>query len=159
MLQTYLMATATWWAVLLPAALSAWAFWATPFTAAQWRTWGACTLLSAVLARWELTDEVQQLFIIPVMLLWVVLTLYRRRPCLSRQAYAACFTSLWVVDMAQAGILQATGRLDNPEFYAGVGGAGYLDGLFVFPAIAAALPFYARLRGLSPPLAPQSAQE
>ena len=68
MLYLYLSSPATWLSVLMPALICVWALTTSPLNRQQWKTFLVCTALSFVSARWELKADVEQLFIIPVML-------------------------------------------------------------------------------------------
>jgi hypothetical protein len=146
MLSAYLLEPATWIAVLIPALITLWALLSSPLSPSQWRAWGISTVLAMLCARWDISEDVHQLFIIPVVLFWIAGSLYRGSYWAGRQAFAAAFTSLWVVDMAQAAIQHSKGTLGDGAFYAGVGGAGAQDGLILFPLLAWAVTRYIRWR-------------
>lgn len=146
MLQTYLMTTETLVAVVGPFLVSLWAFGCGPLTARQWQVFAWGTLASLLTARWELSSDAQQLFILPAVLMWIAYDMYRHRPWKARQAYAATFLSLWMADMLHAANFKAMGGLAGDAYYGGVGGAGYSDGLFIDPLAAAAICVYARWR-------------
>lgn len=142
MLYLYLSSPATWLSVLMPALICIWALTTSPLNRQQWKTFLVCTALSFVSARWELKAEVEQLFLIPVMLVWLMVLLYRGDAWHGRQAFAVVFLSLWLVDMSKAALLHASGQLSGPAFYWGVGGAGIKDGLALFPSLAWLLTCY-----------------
>lgn len=94
--------------------------------------WSAGTLLSILTARWSITDAAQQLFILPIVGIWfLVKQLQAKQDPIS--VWALSFTSLLVADVTQAYLMREV--LDAPVFYHGVGGAGMLDGLVVFPLL------------------------
>lgn len=146
MLLSYLMEPATLVAVVGPALITLWALTHSPMNGAQWRAWLVCTFLSTMTVRWELKEDAQQLFILPIIFAWMAVDLYRGIPWRSAQAYAASFLSLWSVDMMHAANLYASGQMMSDTFYYGVGGAGWGDGLFLTPLIAATLPAYVAWR-------------
>lgn len=160
MLVHYLLEPATLIAVVVPALISIWALLSSPLSPSQWKAWGISTVLALLTARWDLQEDVQQLFIIPVILLWIAAAAYNGVLWSGRQAFAACFTSLWLVDMVQAARLHAVGGMSASHFYTGVGGAGIRDGLILFPTLALLLSYYIRWRAgpRAAPVTPRSSE-
>lgn len=101
------------------------------------------TIASYTSAKWNVTEELRQLFILPCAFFSVAGLLWARIPISAHSAFAATYLSLWIVDMSMAMQLVHDGEATWTTFFHGVGGAGYQDGLFVFPAVAAALVPYA----------------
>ncbi len=146
MLQQYLLTPEILIAVVGPGLVALWGFGSGALTARQWQLFALATMASVLTARWEVTSDAQQLFILPVMLAVVSYDMYRHRAWRARHAYAVTFLSLWSADMLHAANLQAMGVLHGEVFYGGVGGAGLLDGLFIDPLAAAVICRYARWR-------------
>lgn len=94
--------------------------------------WFVGTVLSMLTARWSITEDTQQLFILPVVGIWFLIKQLKikQNPV---HAWTATFTSFFIVDVMQAFLMR--GVLDAPVFYYGVGGAGLFDGLVVFPLL------------------------
>lgn len=78
MLSAYLLEPATWIAVLIPALITLWALLSSPLSPSQWRAWGISTVLAMLCARWDISEDVHQLFIIPVVLFWIAGSLLPR---------------------------------------------------------------------------------
>ena len=97
--------------------------------------------LSAVLARVDVTPDAISLHFPPgaaVVLCYLVWRGHYVPPCL---AFALTYASMLPVDVWLAKL--ATGPHFNPE---GIGGAGWLDGLLIFPALTALAIVYANWR-------------
>lgn len=104
------------------------------------------TVFSYMTARWDITDDVRSLFILPCALFGVGFFLWRRIPISACGAFAMTFISLWMIDMVKATELVSQGEASWQMFYYGVGGAGWRDGLAIFPVLSAALVHYGRWR-------------
>lgn len=105
------------------------------------------TLACYTSARWKITDgDLRQLFILPCAFFSVCGMLWARMPISAHSAFAATYLSLWTVDMSMAMQLIPGGEVTWLTFFYGVGGAGYQDGLSVFPPVAAAVVHYAAWR-------------
>ncbi len=146
MLQQYLLTPETLVAVVGPGLVALWGFGSGALTARQWQLFALATMASVLTARWQVSSEAVQLFILPVMLAVVSYDMYRCRAWRARHAYAVTFLSLWSADMLHAANLKAMGLLNSDVYYGGVGGAGLMDGLFIDPLAAAAICKYARWR-------------
>jgi hypothetical protein len=119
---------------------------------AKW--WVGLTALSCFTVRWAISEDTVSLYILPLFLFYVAWSSYRGQDWSPGHAYAGTYFSLLVVDLLSAY------RLKNPhvsvlDFYWGVGGAGWGDGLFLFPISSALLVLYVQWRrrppqGLSP---------
>ena len=97
--------------------------------------------LSAALARVDITPDAISLHFLPgaaVVLCYLVWRGHYVPPCL---AFALTYSSMLPVDFLLAKL--ATGPHFNPE---GIGGAGWLDGLLIFPALTALAIVYANWR-------------
>ena len=97
--------------------------------------------LSAALARVDITPDAISLHFVPgaaVGLLYLVWRGSYVPPCL---AFALTYASMLPVDVCLAKL--ATGPYFNPE---GIGGAGWFDGLLIFPALTALATVYANWR-------------
>jgi len=104
------------------------------------------TIFSFMTARWDITDDVRSLFILPCALFGVGFFLWRRIPISACGAFVITFLSLWMIDMVKASELVAEGEASWQMFYYGVGGAGWRDGLAIFPVLSAALVHYGHWR-------------
>jgi hypothetical protein len=97
--------------------------------------------LSAALARVDVTPDAISLHFLPgaaVVLCYLVWRGHYVPPCL---AFALTYASMLPVDVLLAKL--ATGPTFNPE---GIGGAGWLDGLLIFPVLTALAIVYANWR-------------
>jgi len=97
--------------------------------------------ISAVLARVDVTPDAISLHFPPgaaAVLCYLVWRGHYIPPCM---AFAFTYASMLPVDVALAKL--ATGPHFNPE---GIGGAGWLDGLLIFPALTALAIVYANWR-------------
>ncbi len=92
--------------------------------------------------RWEVTAEVQRLYIYSACSVACLLLLFRRIYVAPALAYALTFLALWWVDMAHA-LCRALECGDLERFYVGVGGAGARDGLVLVPLLTALAITYA----------------
>ena len=98
-------------------------------------------ILSAALARVDVTPDAISLHFLPgatVVLCYLVWRGHYIPPCM---AFALTYASMLPVDVLLAKL--ATGPHFNPE---GIGGAGWFDGLLVFPALTALTIVYANWR-------------
>lgn len=97
--------------------------------------------ISVVFARVDVTPDAISLHFPPgatVVLCYLVWRGYYIPPCM---AFAFTYASMLPVDVALAKL--ATGPHFNPE---GIGGAGWLDGLLIFPSLTALAIVYANWR-------------
>lgn len=104
--------------------------------------WLGTLVVSFGCARWEVTPEVQQLYIYSAFSVACALLLFKRMYLAPPLAYALTYLSLWWVDVVQAlrhAIVSGT-AIDH--FYLGVGGAGATDALVLVPLATAILIAY-----------------
>jgi len=97
--------------------------------------------ISAVLARVDVTPDAISLYFPPGATMVLCYLVWRGNyisPCL---AFASTYASMLPVDVCVAKL--ATGPHFNPE---GIGGAGWLDGLLIFPSLTALAILYANWR-------------
>ena len=108
--------------------------------------WMLALPISFCCARWENSEDMQQLYIYSAFSVVCLILLFKRLYISPPLAYALTFLSLWWVDVTHAfcQFLECGGRLD--EFYLGVGGAGILDALFLVPLVTALIVGYAKGR-------------
>ena len=99
--------------------------------------------MSFYFARWEITDEVQRLYIYSAFSVACVLLLFKRIYVAPALAYALTFLALWWVDVVHALCRALECGADLDQFYRGVGGAGAVDGLVLVPLMTAAAVAYA----------------
>lgn len=139
-------------AVLIPGAMTLFAFWHLDEKdrLPLFKLFVLSTIISFMTARWDVTDDVRSLFILPCALFGVGVFLWQRIPISAPGAFAITFLSLWAVDMVKASELVAEGEASWQLFYYGVGGAGWRDGLAIFPVLSAALVHYGRWRAPKP---------
>lgn len=104
-----------------------------------------CTLVSYFCSRWEVSLEATSLYIIPFVSFFIPYTAYKKWLTWSPlKAFAWTFFSVFIVDCYRALDLIET-SFDWGVFY-GVGGAGFKDGLFIFPIMMAVLAKYIAAR-------------
>jgi len=97
-------------------------------------------------ARWEVTADVQELYIYSAFSVACLLLLFRRIYVAPALVYALTFLALWWVDVAHALCRALVCGADMESFYVGIGGAGAGDGLVLVPLLtAAAVAYLARL--------------
>jgi hypothetical protein len=108
--------------------------------------WVLAVAVSYYCARWELTAEVERLYIYSAFSVACVVLLFKRISVPPALAYALTFLSLWWVDVTHA--LCRAIECDAPlyQFYVGVGGGGAGDALFLLPIMTAAVVAYAASR-------------
>jgi len=108
--------------------------------------WLASLVVSLGCARWEITSEVQQLYIYSAFSVACALLLFKRLYLAPPLAYALTYLSLWWVDVVQAlrHALVSGNAID--QFYLGVGGAGLMDALVLVPLLTALGVAYAARR-------------
>jgi hypothetical protein len=108
--------------------------------------WVLALGVSYYCARWELTSDMDQLYIYSAFSVACLLLLFRRVYVSPALAYALTFLSLWLVDVTCA--LSRTLQCGAPlaQFYVGVGAAGMRDALFLLPLLTAAAVAYAASR-------------
>jgi hypothetical protein len=99
--------------------------------------------MSFYFARWEITEELQRLYIYSAFSVACVLLLFKRIYVAPALAYALTFLALWWVDVVHALCRALECGADLDQFYRGVGGAGVVDGLVVVPLLTAAAVAYA----------------
>ena len=108
--------------------------------------WLLTLSLSFCCARWEQTEDLQQLYIFSFFSVVCILLLFRRHSISPALAYALTFLSLWWVDIMQAFCRHLESGEPLDRFYIGVGGAGALDALFLIPLFTALAVGYAQTR-------------
>lgn len=108
--------------------------------------WVLALAVSFCCARWEITADVERLYVYSAFSVACLLLLFRRIYVAPALVYALTFLALWWVDVAHAlsRALHCGGDLDR--FYVGVGGAGAGDGLLLVPLLTAAAVAYAAAR-------------
>lgn len=94
-------------------------------------------------ARWEITADVQRLYIYSAFSVACLLLLFIRIYVAPALVYALTFLALWWVDVAHALCRALECGSDVDRFYVGVGGAGAGDGLVLVPLLTAAAVAYA----------------
>jgi hypothetical protein len=99
--------------------------------------------MSFYFARWEITEELQRLYIYSAFSVACVLLLFKRIYIAPALAYALTFLALWWVDVVHALCRALECGADLDQFYRGVGGAGAVDGLVLVPLMTAAAVAYA----------------
>lgn len=146
----YLVAPETRLAVIVPGLISLAILW---FYARQGKVsrrlqllWLLTLGVSFCCARWEVTDEVQRLYIYSAFSVACLLLLFRRIYVAPALVYALTFLSLWWVDVAHALCRALVCGADLDRFYVGVGGAGAGDGLVLVPLATALAVAYAACR-------------
>jgi hypothetical protein len=102
--------------------------------------------ISFCCARWEVTGEVQRLYIYSAFSVACLLLLFVRIYVAPALAYALTFLALWWVDVAHALYRALEWGVDLDRFYVGVGGAGAGDGLVLVPLLTAAAIAYGARR-------------
>lgn len=143
-----------WIAVLGPMLVSSWLLLKVYRTLDQYlalrMVWWLSLPLMYATAHWRENDAGVSLHILAWFSMACVYFAWRRKPVTPALAYALTFFSLFWVDLAHA--LSYALRTNAPltTFYHGVGGAGWYDGLFVFPPLAAATIYYAHWRQAHP---------
>jgi hypothetical protein len=108
--------------------------------------WVLAVGVSFYCARWELTAEVESLYIYSAFSVACVVLLFNRISVPAPLAYALTFLSLWWVDVTHALCRAIECGVPLYQFYVGVGGAGWRDALFLLPLITAAMVMYATTR-------------
>ena len=105
--------------------------------------WMLALGVSFYCARWEVTPEVEQLYIYSAFSVACMLLLFRRIYVAPALVYALTFLALWWVDVAHAlcRALECDEGLER--FYLGVGGAGAGDALVLVPLLTALTAAYA----------------
>ena len=94
-------------------------------------------------ARWEVTEEVQQLYIYSAFSVACLLLLFKRIYIAPALAFALTFLALWWVDVICALFRALQSGADLDRFYVGVGGAGAGDGLLLVPLLTGLAVAYA----------------
>jgi hypothetical protein len=147
-LLAYLQMPAAQVAVLLPGAMAIACVRTTPARERQqaFQLLVLSTVFSLLTARWSVTADTRELFILPWSFLGVALLLWSGVAISASTAYWLTFFSLWTTDMAKAMELVPAGEASWQMFYYGVGGAGLQDGLVIFPLLSALLVHYAQWR-------------
>jgi uncharacterized membrane protein len=141
-----------WASVLMPSLLSGWALYKhRQQLRAGWLALLLISLAGSVLSgQWRLTEETVSLHLVPVAFIALCFLAYFQvllpPPAL---AFATVFLSLLPADLwhAYSHLYRPSGQLSH---FVGIGGAGLLDGLFFFPAMATLLVFYVRYRSTAP---------
>ncbi len=111
--------------------------------------WLSLPLMYAT-AHWRETEHAVSLHILAWFSMACVYFAWRRKPVTPALAYSLTFFSLFWVDLAHALALALRSNASLSTFYQGVGGAGWYDGLFLFPPLAAAAIAYAQWRHANP---------
>jgi hypothetical protein len=107
--------------------------------------WFLALGVSFYCARWEISGDVQRLYIYSAFSVACLLLLFVRIYVAPALAYALTFLALWLVDVARALCWALECGADLDRFYVGVGGAGLGDGLVLVPLLTAvALAYLAR---------------
>jgi hypothetical protein len=101
-------------------------------------------------ARWRIEGGVAMLHILALFSMVCLYLVWRRIPVSPGLAYGLTFFSLFWVDLARAFEYALTSGTSLATFYYGVGGAGFHDGLFVFPLLTAAAVRYGHWRQAHP---------
>lgn len=112
--------------------------------------WWLSLPLMYVTAHWRESDQIVSLHILAWFSMACVVFAWRRMPVTPGLAYALTFFSLFWVDLAHALSLALRTNAPVSTFYHGIGGAGWYDGLFIFPLLAAAAIAYAHWRHAHP---------
>jgi hypothetical protein len=99
--------------------------------------WILAVGISFCCARWEVTAEVQRLYIYSAFSVACLLLLFVRIYVAPALVYALTFLALWWVDVVHALCRALQGGIDVDRFYVGVGGAGAVDGLVLVPLLTA----------------------
>jgi hypothetical protein len=137
----YLASPAVQLAVLLPGLISTGIYWtyrrAGKVSFRLQLLWFVALALTFFFARWELSEDVQQLYIFSGFSVACLVLLYFRVYISPALAYALTFLSLWWVDITHALCQAVLCEWDLDRFYVGVGGAGVFDTLFVVPLMTA----------------------
>jgi hypothetical protein len=105
--------------------------------------WMVALGVSFYCARWEVTEEVQRLYIYSAFSVACLLLLFKRIYVAPPLVYALTFLALWWVDVAHALCRALECGAELERFYVGVGGAGAKDGLVLVPLLTAAAVAYA----------------
>jgi len=108
--------------------------------------WMVMVLATHTLAWWVIDDDYISLHMIDAFFLYLIFYLYYGLKITPGAAYTLVFLTEWGVDMTKALELIPLGLASPSTYYFGVGGAGYMDGLCIFPIIAAALVHYVAWR-------------
>ena len=103
-------------------------------------------LFSPLTARWVVTSEARELYILPWAFFGVALCVWANIQVSAPCAFGATFVSLLTTDVALS--LDYARQMGEPlaTAYHGVGGGGPTDGLVVFPLLSALLVHYGRWR-------------
>src|SRR5262245_38747055 len=104
--------------------------------------WFLALGVSFCCARWEVTGEVERLYIYSAFSVACLLLLFVRIYVAPALAYALTFLGLWLVDVGHALFRELQWGVDLDRFYVGVGGAGAGDGLLLVPLLTAAAVAY-----------------
>lgn len=143
----YLVAPETWLAVVIPglASLAILGFYARQGKISRrlQLLWLLTLGVSFYCARWEVTAEVERLYIFSAFSVACLLLLFRRVYVAPALVYALTFLALWWVDVAHALFRALEYGADLQRFYVGVGGAGAGDGLVLVPLLTALAVAYA----------------
>lgn len=100
--------------------------------------WMYLTILTFLTLKW---DGVDSLFILPIYSLGIVLWVYTVKQKLNPfKVFTGTFLSVFVVDCLAA--FEKVGV----SFFEGIGGAGFLDALFVYPLVTMALVWWMNVR-------------
>lgn len=111
--------------------------------------WLSLPLMYAT-AHWRETEQALSLHILAWFSMACVYLAWRRKPVTPGLAYSLTFFSLFWVDLAHAMAHALRTHAPLNTFYQGIGGAGWYDGLFLFPPLAAAAIAYAQWRHAHP---------
>ena len=152
---TYLSSPHILLSVTIPAAVSlAWlvgAIHRQNVSASLIKSWMLCVIGTYFCSRWEVTEDLRQLFIIPVFFFYLAFHLYFGEKISPATAFSLAFLANWSVDMTRALELAIAKEVAFDEFYYGVGGAGMGDGLVFVPLAAVFLVYYVDFRRQSNP--------
>ncbi len=108
--------------------------------------WMVALGVSFCCARWEITADVQRLYIYSAFSVACLLLLFIRIYVAPALVYALTFLALWWVDVAHALCRALECGVDVDRFYVGVGGAGAGDGLVLVPLLTAGAVAYVARR-------------
>ena len=79
--------------------------------------WMLCVVATYLCSRWEVTEELRQLFIFPVFFVYPACLLYFGEKISPATAFSLSFLASWSVDMTRALQLVLSGEVALPEFY------------------------------------------
>jgi len=114
--------------------------------------WGAA--MTFVAGRWEESPEQVSLHLVCAFSLICIFLVYSKKAVPPLLAGSLVFYNLLMNDIAHAMVRAWQGAMDPESFLVGVGGAGSMDGLLVFPLLTTTVLFYANWRmGKAPKMA------